>query len=266
MINGASHNDSEVVPGDLFIAIAGAHRHGAEFAQNAKQAGAVAVLTDQAGAKLVKGLPVLVVDNPRLLAGRIAAMLYGEPMRDLNSIAITGTNGKTTVTTLLHQLFEGADRDSGLIGTVETRIGSEVISSKRTTPEATDIQALAAVMRERHLRHLVIEASSHALQLHRLEGAHFAIAGFTNLTQDHLDFHGDMENYFAAKAALFNYSMAEVAFINIDDHYGARLASLTELPVISLSRSNPKAIWHYIEIDAHAKRVQLKIRGRRVES
>jgi UDP-N-acetylmuramoyl-L-alanyl-D-glutamate--2,6-diaminopimelate ligase len=261
VINGASHNDSEVVPGDLFIAIAGAHRHGAEFAQNAKQAGAVAVLTDQAGAKLVKGLPVLVVDNPRLLAGRVAAMLYGEPMRDLNSIAITGTNGKTTVTTLLHQLFEGADRDSGLIGTVETRIGSEVISSKRTTPEATDIQALAAVMRERHLRHLVIEASSHALKLHRLEGAHFAIAGFTNLTQDHLDFHGDMESYFAAKAALFNYSMAEVAFINIDDLYGARLASLTELPVVSLSRSNRNATWHYIEIDAHAKQVQLKIRG-----
>ena len=261
LISGTSHSDSDIFAGDLFIAIPGANRHGAEFAESAKQKGAVAVLTDPAGAKLVKGLPVLIVESPRLMAGRVAALLYGEPMRDLHSIAITGTNGKTTVTTLLHQIFEGAHRDCGLIGTVETRIGTEAISSKRTTPEATELHALAAVMRERHMRHLVIEASSHALQLHRLAGAHFAIAGFTNLTQDHLDFHGDMESYFAAKAALFKYEMADAAFINIDDKYGARLADSTELPVVSLSRSNPKATWHYAEIDAHAKQVQLKIRG-----
>jgi UDP-N-acetylmuramoyl-L-alanyl-D-glutamate--2,6-diaminopimelate ligase len=261
VISGATHSDSDISAGDLFIAIPGANRHGAEFAENAKQNGAVAVLTDPAGAKLVKGLPVLTVESPRLIAGRVAALLYGEPMRDLHSIAITGTNGKTTVTTLLYQIFEGAHRDCGLIGTVETRIGTEAISSKRTTPEATELQALAAVMRERHMRHLVIEASSHALHLHRLAGAHFAIAGFTNLTQDHLDFHGDMESYFAAKAALFKYEMADAAFINIDDKYGARLADATELPVVSLSRSNPKATWHYAEIDAHSKQVQLKIRG-----
>jgi UDP-N-acetylmuramoyl-L-alanyl-D-glutamate--2,6-diaminopimelate ligase len=261
VISGATLTDSDVSPGDLFIAISGANRHGAEFAEGAKQNGAVAVLTDPAGAKLVKGLPVLIVENPRLIAGRVAALLHGEPMRNLHSIAITGTNGKTTVTTLLYQIFEGAHRDCGLIGTVETRIGTEAISSKRTTPEATELQALAAVMRERHMRHLVIEASSHALHLHRLAGAHFAIAGFTNLTQDHLDFHGDMESYFAAKTALFTYEMADAAFINIDDNYGARLAELTELPVISLSRFNPKSTWHYAEIDAHAKQVQLKIRG-----
>jgi UDP-N-acetylmuramoyl-L-alanyl-D-glutamate--2,6-diaminopimelate ligase len=149
------------------------------------------------------------------------------------------------VTTLLHQLFEGADRDSGLIGTVETRIGSEVISSKRTTPEATDIQALAAVMRERHLRHLVIEASSHALQLHRLEGAHFAIAGFTNLTQDHLDFHGDMESYFLAKAKLFTGKLSDKAVVNIDDSYGKRLHSEIKTPVITVSRQNKEADWSY---------------------
>ena len=261
IISGATHNDSEVMPGDLFVAIPGAKRHGAEFFESAKKRGAVAVLTDPSGSKLIKDLPVLIVDNPRLIAGRVSALLYSEPMRDINSIAITGTNGKTTVTTLLHQIFSAAHRECGLIGTVETRIGDEVIASKRTTPEATDLQALAAVMRERHMRHLVIEASSHALQLHRLEGAHFAIAGFTNLTQDHLDFHGDMESYFAAKAALFNFAMAELACINIDDPYGARLAASTELPVLSISRSNPKAIWHFIQIDSEAKRVQLKIRG-----
>ena len=261
VISGATHSDSEVMPGDLFVAIPGAKRHGAEFYDSAKKRGAVAVLTDPAGAKLIKDLPVLIVDNPRLIAGRVSALLYSEPMRDINCIAITGTNGKTTVTTLLHQIFSAAHRESGLIGTVETRIGDEVIASKRTTPEATDLQALAAVMRERHMRHLVIEASSHALQLHRLEGAHFAIAGFTNLTQDHLDFHGDMESYFAAKSALFNFAMAELACINIDDPYGARLAASTELPVLTISRSNPKAIWHFIQIDSEAKRVQLKIRG-----
>jgi len=261
LISGATHSNNDVIPGDLFIAMPGANRHGAEFAESAKQNGAVAVLTDPEGAKLVKGIPVLIVDSPRLIAGRVAALLHGEPMRDLHSIAITGTNGKTTVTTLLYQIFQGAHRDCGLIGTVETRIGSDTISSKRTTPEATELQALAAVMRERHLRHLVIEASSHALHLHRLAGAHFAIAGFTNLTQDHLDFHGDMESYFAAKSALFKFEMADLAFINIDDEYGARLAVSTELPIVSLSRSNPKATWHYAEIDAHAKQVQLKIRG-----
>jgi UDP-N-acetylmuramoyl-L-alanyl-D-glutamate--2,6-diaminopimelate ligase len=261
IISGVTHNDGDVIPGDLFIAIPGAKRHGAEFADSAKKRGAIAVLTDSAGAKLIKGLPILVVSDPRIIAGQIAALIYSEPMRDLNCIAITGTNGKTTVTTLLHQIFEAAHRECGLIGTVETRIGSEILASKRTTPEATDLQALAAVMRERHMRHLVIEASSHALQLHRLEGAHFAIAGFTNLTQDHLDFHGDMESYFAAKSALFNFGMSDLACINIDDPYGARLADSSEIPVISLSRSNPKAIWHYIEIDTTSKRVQLKVRG-----
>ena len=261
LITGITHSDSDVQAGDLFIALPGAKRHGAEFAANAQKQGAVAVVTDAAGAKLISGIPVLVVANPRLVAGRIAALFYGEPMRDLSGVAITGTNGKTTVSTLLYQIFEAAHRDCGLIGTVETRIGSEVIASKRTTPEATDLQALAAVMKERHMRHLVIEASSHAMTMHRLEGAHFAIAAFTNLTQDHLDFHGDMESYFLAKASLFDFSFADLACINIDDAYGARLATATELLVLTVSRFNPQAIWHFIEIDSQSKRVQLKIRG-----
>ena len=261
LITGITHIDSDVQAGDLFIALPGAKRHGAEFAANALKQGAVAVLTDAAGVKLISGIPVLVVANPRLIAGHIAALFYGEPMRDLSGVAITGTNGKTTVSTLLYQIFEAAHRDCGLIGTVETRIGSEVIASKRTTPEATDLQALAAVMKERHMRHLVIEASSHAMTMHRLEGAHFAIAAFTNLTQDHLDFHGDMESYFLAKASLFSFSFADLACINIDDAYGARLATATELPVITISRFNPQAVWHFIEIDSQSKRVQLKIRG-----
>ena len=261
VISGLTHNDSQVEPGDLFIAIPGANRHGAEFAMSAVSKGAVAILTDSAGAAYVKGTPVLVVADPRRVAGNIAALLYNEPMRDLASIGITGTNGKTTVSTLIYQIFEAAGRDSGLIGTIETRIGKDAIESSRTTPEATDLQALSAVMRERHMRHLVMEVSSHAMVLHRMQGAHFAFVGFTNLTQDHLDFHGDIESYFAAKAKLFTYEFADQAVINIDTEYGARLADKTELPVISLSRLNPQATWHFAEIDTSGKQVHFKIRG-----
>ena len=260
-ISGLTHNDSQVEPGDLFIAIPGANRHGAEFAMSAVSKGAVAILTDSAGAAYVKGTPVLIVADPRRVAGNIAALLYNEPMRDLASIGITGTNGKTTVSTLIYQIFEAAGRDSGLIGTIETRIGRDAIESSRTTPEATDLQALSAVMRERHMRHLVMEVSSHAMVLHRMQGAHFAFVGFTNLTQDHLDFHGDIESYFAAKAKLFTYEFADQAVINIDTEYGARLADKTELPVISLSRLNPQATWHFAEIDTSGKQVHFKIRG-----
>ena len=261
VISGLTHNDSQVEPGDLFIAIPGANRHGAEFAMSAVSKGAVAILTDSVGAAYVKGTPVLVVEDPRRVAGNIAALLYNEPMRDLASIGITGTNGKTTVSTLIYQIFEAAGRDCGLIGTIETRIGKDAIESSRTTPEATDLQALSAVMRERHMRHLVMEVSSHAMVLHRMQGAHFAFVGFTNLTQDHLDFHGDIESYFAAKAKLFTHEFADQAVINIDSNYGAQLASTTELPVISLSRLNPQAIWHFTDIDASGKHVHFKIRG-----
>ena len=260
-ISGVTLNDAQVEPGDLFIAIPGANRHGAEFAMSAVGKGAVAVLTDSVGAAHANGVPVLVVADPRRSAGDIAALLYNEPMRDLASIGITGTNGKTTVSTLIYQIFEAAGRDCGLIGTIETRIGKDAVDSLRTTPEATDLQALSAVMRERHMRHLVMEVSSHAMVLHRVQGAHFALVGFTNLTQDHLDFHGDIESYFAAKARLFTYDFADQAVINTDTEYGARLADKTELPVITLSRLNPQATWHFTDIDTSGKQIHFKVRG-----
>jgi UDP-N-acetylmuramoyl-L-alanyl-D-glutamate--2,6-diaminopimelate ligase len=260
-ISGVTHNDSQVEPGDLFIAMPGAKRHGAEFAMRAIEKGALAVLTDSVGAAHITGVPVLVVADPRQVAGHISALLYNEPMRDLASIGITGTNGKTTVSTLIYQIFQATGRDCGLIGTIETRIGKDVIESSHTTPEAPDLQALSAVMRERHMRHLVMEVSSHAMVLHRAQGAHFAFVGFTNLTQDHLDFHGDIESYFAAKAKLFTYDFADIAVINVDDKFGARLAASTALPVISLSRLNPEANWHFTDIDTTGKQVEFKIRG-----
>jgi UDP-N-acetylmuramoyl-L-alanyl-D-glutamate--2,6-diaminopimelate ligase len=245
----------------MFCAFAGEKVHGASFAQDAIKSGAVAILTDAEGANMIKGMPVLVVTNARKSAAILTSWFYGEPMRDLFSIGITGTNGKTTVSTLCHQIFQSAGQETGLIGTVETRIGNEVLTSTRTTPEAAELQALVATMRERHCRNLVMEVSSHAIALERIRGSYFAAVGFTNLSQDHLDFHGNMENYFAAKSKLFTYEYADQAFINVDDSYGQLLAEKTELPVQSISRFNENATWHYTRIEEGIAYSDISIRG-----
>lgn len=260
-VSGISQSSSDVIAGDLFIALPGEKFHGAQFVDDAIKNGAVAILSDAVGAAMVSGFPVLISDNPRQAAGVISAWFYSEPMRDLYSIGVTGTNGKTTVTTLLHQIMQAAGRESGLIGTVETRIGSEILASKRTTPESTDLQALAALMRERHLRSLIMEVSSHAITLDRIRGSHFAVVGFTNLSQDHLDFHKSMEDYFLAKSKLFTFEYGDLAVINIDDPYGLRLAAMTELPVVTLSRTNTKATWHFVSIVHDYVGAAIAIRG-----
>ena len=258
---GATHVDTDVEPGDLFIAIPGARVHGATFIESAMKRGAVAVLTDEAGLTYCKGIPALVVNDVRTAGALVAASLYKYPTRDLTSIGITGTNGKTTVSTLLYQIFHAVGRDTGLIGTVETRIGTEVVKSSRTTPEAPELQALTAVMRERHMRHLVMEVSSHALSLKRVKGSHFAIAAFTNLSQDHLDFHKDMDSYFAAKAQLFTSEYADQAFINVDSEYGKRLSEEVKIPVTTLARTNTSATWHFVETHNVARGVEFSARG-----
>jgi UDP-N-acetylmuramoyl-L-alanyl-D-glutamate--2,6-diaminopimelate ligase len=260
-ITGVSQSSSGIVAGDIFVALPGDKFHGADFVLDAIAKGALAILTDELGASKISGVPVLVSSNPRRSAGILSAWFYAEPMRDLYSIGITGTNGKTTVTTLLHQIMEAAGRESGLIGTVETRIGGDVLVSKRTTPESSDLQALCALMRERHMRNIIMEVSSHAISLERVRGSHFAVVGFTNLSQDHLDFHGSMESYFKAKAELFTFEYADLAVINIDDAYGARLMELTELPVITLSRKDEKATWHYTSIVRDYVGASISIRG-----
>jgi UDP-N-acetylmuramoyl-L-alanyl-D-glutamate--2,6-diaminopimelate ligase len=259
---GLTHVDSEVLPGDIFLALPGATRHGADFIAAAVARGAVAILTDHKGAAQSGDLPTLIVSDAREAGAVLSAHFYRSPIRDMQSIGITGTNGKTTVTTLLHQLFTEVGRETGLIGTVETRIGDEIIASKRTTPEAPDLQALAATMRERHMRHLVMEVSSHSLELKRMIGSHFSIAGFTNLSQDHLDFHLDMESYFKAKAKLFTHEYADLGFINIDDPYGARLFAAGSIPLTAYARVNPAATWHYVAINPVSSGVEFTIRGK----
>jgi len=265
MISGLTHSSQEIELGDIFLAFSGAKTHGARFCIEAKARGAQAVLTDSEGAaigdEMSNDLPKIIVKDPRRSAGILSAWFYDEPMRDMFSVGITGTNGKTTTSTLLHQIWTRAGRESGLIGTVETRIGTDLLKSKRTTPEASDLQALAATMRERHVRNLAVEVSSHAITLERIRGSHFAAVAFTNLTQDHLDFHETMEDYFAAKSSLFTFEYADLGVINIDDAYGARLAQSTQIAVRTVSRTDPKADWNYVSTHPHFRGNDVCIRG-----
>lgn len=265
MVSGLTQSSQEVEPGDIFLAFPGAKTHGARFCNAAQDRGAVAVLTDTDGVAIMNELgntlPAVAVKNPRRSAGEVSAWFYDEPMRHMYSVGITGTNGKTTTTTLLHQIWTRAGRESGLIGTVETRIGTDSLKSSRTTPESAELQALVATMRERHVRNLAMEVSSHAISLERVRGSHFAAVAFTNLTQDHLDFHASMEDYFQTKAALFAFEYADLGIINIDDPYGARLAESAQIPIRTLSRSNPKADWSYVSAVAHLRGNDVCIRG-----
>ena len=265
-VSGISNNASEIETGDIFVALQGAKHHGIDFLSEAIAKGAIAVITDEVGiGKLapseVISLPVLKVNDPRQLMGLIAAEIHDNPMPNIFTVGITGTNGKTTVTTLLHQIWQLAGWDSGLVGTVNTQINGEIFPSSHTTPDAASLQALMAAMRERHVRAVAIEVSSHALAQHRTSGAHFSVAGFTNLTQDHLDFHGSMESYFSAKAKLFEYGLSDLAVINVDDKFGQKLAESVNIPVVRISRSN-KADWRYEEITEFGASTQIKIRGR----
>jgi len=223
LVTGITHDSRAVAQGDLYAALPGFNTHGGEFVIGARDAGAVAILTDALGRDraVAAGLPVLVIDDPRSIVGALAAEIYGHPSRSMRVVGITGTNGKTTTSYLLDAAFRSAGFKTGVIGTVGTRIGDEVIPTARTTPEATDVHALLAVMRERGVDAVSMEVSSHALRLGRVDGVTFAAVGFTNLTEDHLDFHDGMDDYFEAKATLFSSTRARTAAICIEDQWGA---------------------------------------------
>lgn len=261
---GVSLNSRTVESGDLFIALPGAKHHGAKFSQDVIERGAVGIATDPAGAAIVESkISMIVVNDPRAAAGVIAAWLYQNPFTALDAVGITGTNGKTTTASLLEQIWRMDGRSTGFIGTIGISIDGQEFDATFTTPEGTDLQEIVATMRERHVRNLVMEVSSHALSLHRLNGAHFTLVGFTNLSQDHLDYHGDMESYFQAKAKLFTSEFADKAIVNIDDPYGLRLFEREDIPTISYSRSNKKANWHYQNFESleHGAGYQIAIRG-----
>ncbi len=262
-VSGVTHDSRAVRPGDLYAALPGAHAHGADFAEAAAAAGAVAAYTDRAGIALS---PALVLPDPRGQLGVVAAWVYGDPTAALDVIGVTGTNGKTTTAYLLEAGLAAAGRRPGLIGTVETRVGAAVSPSAHTTPEATDLQALFAVMREQGADSVAMEVSSHGLALGRVDGVRFAVAVFTNLSQDHLDFHGDLESYFSAKALLFSPERTAQAVVNIDDPYGARLAAMTAVPVVAVSaEGRAGATWRAEDVELAATGARFRVVGPGVE-
>jgi UDP-N-acetylmuramoyl-L-alanyl-D-glutamate--2,6-diaminopimelate ligase len=197
------------------------------------------VLTDPAGAASASatGLPTLIVDDPRAVLGTVAAAVYGDPTADLVVIGITGTAGKTSTAYLVEAGLRAGGHVTGLVGTVETRLGDLVVDSERTTPEATDLHALLAVARERGVTAVVMEVSSHALAMGRVGGVRFTVGGYTNFGQDHLDFHADRDDYFAAKAKLFD-GRCEVEILNLDD---PALAPLFTPATVSYSAAGDEA-------------------------
>jgi UDP-N-acetylmuramoyl-L-alanyl-D-glutamate--2,6-diaminopimelate ligase len=218
MVTGITHASDEVRPGDLFAALPGSRAHGSAYVPGAAAAGAVAVFTDAAGARAAAeaGLPAIVVPDARAALGPAAAAIYGEPAGRLTLIGITGTAGKTSTAYLIESGLRAAGHVTGLIGTVETRLGDLVVDSVRTTPEASDLHGLFAVAVERGVTAMVMEVSSHALALDRVGGTRFAVGGYTNFGSDHLDFHRDADDYFAAKAKLFD-GRCDIEILNADD-------------------------------------------------
>ncbi|MCK7622121.1 UDP-N-acetylmuramoyl-L-alanyl-D-glutamate--2,6-diaminopimelate ligase [Streptomyces sp. RS10V-4] len=260
-VTGITHDSRAVRPGDVYAALPGARLHGADFVAQAADLGAAAILTDPSGAEraAATGLPVLAVDDPRGRMGALAVSIYGTPGADLLQIGITGTSGKTTTAYLIEGGLRAAAAKgdgglTGLIGTVESRIGDERLKSERTTPEATDLQALFAVMRERGVRSVAMEVSSHALVLGRVDGCVFDVAVFNNLSPEHMEFHSGMEDYFQAKAQLFTTARSRAGVVNLDDEYGRRLAAgESEVPVTTFSaEGHPDADWRAADVEVGA--------------
>ncbi|MGW4858226.1 UDP-N-acetylmuramoyl-L-alanyl-D-glutamate--2,6-diaminopimelate ligase [Kocuria palustris] len=234
-LRGISIDSRSVQPGDLYAALPGARFHGAGFAAAAIGSGAAAVLTDQAGLQLMLddgplSVPVIVAAVPREHMGQISAALYGgseDERARMPLFGVTGTNGKTTTTYFLNSIQKALGRTTGLIGTIEILAGDQRIPSLLTTPEAPSVHALLAVMREAGMTGASMEVSSHALEFHRVDGVHYDVTGFTNLTQDHLDLHGSMEGYFEVKAQLFTARRTDRAVIVVaddQDEWGLRMA------------------------------------------
>ena len=251
-ISGVTLASGEVQPGNLYAALPGARTHGVRYVADAVARGAVAVLTDPTGRDeaVATGLPVCVVDDPRAVLGSVADRIYGEPSRRLTVLGITGTNGKTTTAYLVEAGLAAAGLSTGLIGTVATRTRGRdadgqptvtAIPSVRTTPEAPALHALLARMADDGVGAVVMEVSSHALVLGRVGGIRFAAAGFTNLGRDHLDFHADLEDYFRAKAMLFD-GRAAAEVVTVDDDAGRRLADRPDRPrPVTVSGSGDRA-------------------------
>jgi UDP-N-acetylmuramoyl-L-alanyl-D-glutamate--2,6-diaminopimelate ligase len=239
-LSGVTLDSRQVRPGDLYAALPGARTHGAAYCDQAVAAGAIAILTDLAGRERAarSGVPVFVVSSPRDRLGDVSCWIYGDPSTRITMIGVTGTSGKTTTSYLAEAGLRAAGHLTGLVGGVEIRIGADRVRSSLTTPEAPELQALLAVMAECGVTAAAMEVSSHSLALGRVTGTRFNVAVFTNLSQDHLDFHVGFEEYFKAKAKLFTPRYSDIGVVNVADRYGRRLVSEAMVPVVTFC-ANP---------------------------
>jgi UDP-N-acetylmuramoyl-L-alanyl-D-glutamate--2,6-diaminopimelate ligase len=251
-VTGISMNTNDLRPGDLFAAMPGVKTHGALFIQKALDGGAAAVVTDAAGKAKIQELipdfelPIVLLEEPRKHLGNLAAFVYGNVAGNLPKLfATTGTNGKTSTTYLLEGLLRQIGEVTGLTSTAERHLAGEVIVSRLTTPESTEMQALIARMRERLVTSVAIEVSAQALSQLRVDGIHFDVVGFTNLSHDHFDDYPDFETYLAAKAQLFTPERAGLGVVSLDSGFGAAFVAASKIPVVTIS-SNPsvKADWN----------------------
>lgn len=257
-ITGIQHDSRQVEPGNLFCAIPGFRTDGHLYCPEAKTRGASAFLVERADA-IPPGASGIVVDNARVALAKAADVYYGHPSGRLWMVGVTGTNGKTTTTHLVRAVLEGNDVPCGLTGTLHTLVGPETLKVVRTTPEAPDLQRILRHMADRGMRAAVMEVSSHALALSRVDHVDYDVAVFTNLTQDHLDFHKDFESYFRAKALLFERlgdgpeKGPRAALINGDDPHAERLIALTRVPILTYGMGE--------DCDIRATHVQMTSRG-----
>lgn len=247
-LTGISMNTGDLRPGDLFVAMPGKKTHGANFVDKALANGAVAVVTDRAGKEIVGDIsvPVLLLENPRAHLGDLAAYVYGNVPGNMPKLfATTGTNGKTSTSYLLEGILRQLGETTGLTSTAERHIAGEIIVSRLTTPESPEMQALIARMRERGVTSVAIEVSAQALSQLRVDGLHFDVVGFTNLSHDHLDDYKDMDEYLHAKLPLFTKARANRGVVCLDSKYGRDFVKHSEIPVVTItSEMGVDADWH----------------------
>jgi UDP-N-acetylmuramoyl-L-alanyl-D-glutamate--2,6-diaminopimelate ligase len=236
-ITGVTLSTADLHPGDLYVGINGANSHGASYAAQAREGGAVALLTDAAGAELAKDaeLPIVVVASPREALGEISAWVYRSADHPPLLFGTTGTNGKTSTSYLLEGILKQLGLVTGLSSTSERHIGDLTVVSRLTTPEASEMHALLARMRESNVRAVAVEVSAQAMTRHRVDGIVFDVVSFTNLSHDHLDDYVDMEEYFQAKLSLFDPDRAKRGVVSLDTSWGQRVVDGSRIPVTTIS-------------------------------
>ncbi|PZF64882.1 UDP-N-acetylmuramoyl-L-alanyl-D-glutamate--2,6-diaminopimelate ligase [Curtobacterium sp. MCPF17_047] len=263
-VTGAAVATEDLRPGWLFVAVPGRLGHGVRHVGAARASGAVAVLTDEAGAREAtrSGLPTVVVHDPRAVLGVVARTVSGTADLGFPVLGVTGTNGKTSTVSVLDALMRRLGWTTAMTSTAERRIADQVVASRLTTPEATELHAFLARARERSVDGAAIEVSAQGLSRHRVDGVHFDVAGFTNLSHDHLDDYADMDEYLRAKLRLFQPDRATRGVVSLDSAAGRAVVAEAGIPVETIT-SEPRTVadWHVTVLDQHADGTRFRIDG-----